>query len=109
MTAAERLKTISQEELCGMLVENADEPYAEEISRAVVLAIKNGKPVETTTQLKEIIEHTLAFLPEDEQKEAVKKSCQRTFRHLELMSTVNLKCCMHFWRNFPMHWQRAVV
>lgn len=101
MTAAERLKTISQEELCGMLVENADEPYAEEISRAVVLAIKNGKPVETTTQLKEIIEHTLTFLPEDEQKEAVKKSCQRTFQALRIDVNSEFEVLYAFLEKLP--------
>lgn len=84
VTAAERLKEVTQEELCGMLWENSDEPYAEEISRAIINEIKNGRPVETTTRVKEIIEKTLSFLPADEQKEAVKKSCQRTFQALRI-------------------------
>lgn len=36
ISAAERLKEVTQEELYGMLLENADEPYAEEISKAVI-------------------------------------------------------------------------
>ena len=36
ISAAERICNISREELMGMLIENADEPYAEEIADAVV-------------------------------------------------------------------------
>ncbi|MDY5846005.1 MAG: 16S rRNA (cytosine(1402)-N(4))-methyltransferase RsmH [Bariatricus sp.] len=84
ISAAERLKGISQEELQGMLIENADEPYAEEIARTVVNQQRRGKKIETTTQLKEAIEQALKFLPASEQKEAVKKSCQRTFQALRI-------------------------
>ena len=35
-TAAERLKELDFEELKGMLVENSDEPYAEQIARKVM-------------------------------------------------------------------------
>ena len=84
ISASERLVGISQEELQGMLIENADEPYAEEIAKTVVNLKKRGKKIETTTQLKEAIEQALRFLPEAERKEAVKKSCQRTFQALRI-------------------------
>lgn len=84
ITAAERLKTISQEELQGMLSENADEPYAREIAAAIVRAIRHGVLVETTTKVRELIEAALSFLPEAERKEAVKKSCARTFQALRI-------------------------
>lgn len=84
VSAAERLKEITQEELEGMLVENSDEPYAREIARAVMQELKKGRAVDTTTRLKQVIEHALSFLPEKEQKEAVKKSCQRTFQALRI-------------------------
>ena len=84
ISAARRLVGISQEELQGMLIENADEPYAEEIAKTVVNLQKRGKKIETTTQLKEAIEQALRFLPEAERKEAVKKSCQRTFQALRI-------------------------
>ena len=35
ISAAERLRDISKEELTGMLIENSDEPYAEEIAEAL--------------------------------------------------------------------------
>lgn len=84
ISAAERLKDIEQEELEGMLIENADEPYAKEISKAIMSEIKKGQEISTTTRLKEIIEGVLEFMPEAERKEAVKKSCQRTFQALRI-------------------------
>ena len=83
-TAAERLKKLNFEELKGMLIENSDEPYAEQIARKVMNEKKHGRPIETTTRLKEVIEEALSFLPEAEKKEAVKKSCQRTFQALRI-------------------------
>lgn len=83
-SAAQRLAEVDFEELVGMLVENADEPYAEEIAKEVIMRRKRGKKMETTTQLKEAIEAALRFLPAAEQKEAVKKSCQRTFQALRI-------------------------
>lgn len=82
--AAERLMQTDEYELAGMLAENSDEPYAAEIAHAVVTEIKQGRPVDTTTRLREIIESVLSFLPEKERKDAVKKTCQRTFQALRI-------------------------
>lgn len=84
VSAAERLKEVTREELEGMLIENSDEPYAKEISRKVMEELKKGRSVDTTTRLREIIEKALVFIPEKERKEAVKKSCQRTFQALRI-------------------------
>ena len=51
ISAAERLKDISREELEGMLAENSDEPYAAEISRAVISARRKGTAIDTTLSL----------------------------------------------------------
>ena len=75
---------VDAEELMGMLVDNSDEPYAREITRAVMNRRRKKLPIETTTQLKEVIEEALKFLPEKEYKETVKKSCQRTFQALRI-------------------------
>lgn len=83
-SAAERLKEVTREELAGMLIENADEPYAEEIARAIVSHLRKGGKIETTTSLKEIISAALAFLPETERRESVKKSCARVFQALRI-------------------------
>ena len=84
VSAAERLKEVDGEELIGMLVENSDEPYAEEITKTILNWRRKGKAIETTTQLKEAIEEALRFLPEKEYKETVKKSCQRSFQALRI-------------------------
>lgn len=84
ITAAERLKTITREELEGMLRENSDEPYADVIAKTILAEIKNKNNISTTTKLREIIEDALAFLPIADRKEAVKKSCQRTFQALRI-------------------------
>lgn len=84
MTAAERLHTIDAGELAGMLTENADEPYAQEIAEAVTDTIKKGGEIAATKDLRDIIGQALDFLPAAEKKDAVKKSCQRTFQALRI-------------------------
>ena len=55
ISAAERLDTISVEELAGMLDENSDEPYCEEIAEAIVKEIRRGNRIDTTTKLRQVI------------------------------------------------------
>lgn len=100
-SAAERLKGLTREEFAGMMVENADEPYAKEISRAVMSEIKKGRPVDTTTRLREVIEKALAFIPEDKRKEAVKKSCQRTFQALRIDVNSEFEVLESFLEKLP--------
>jgi len=59
ISAAERIRNISAEELTGMLIENADEPYAEEIADAVVTRQKRGEKIVTTKYLQRVIEEAL--------------------------------------------------
>lgn len=84
VTAAQRLRELDQGELEAMLVENSDEPYAAQIARQVMRVFKRGGSIETTRQLAAVIEEALTFLPADEGREAVKKSCQRTFQALRI-------------------------
>ncbi|WP_418463224.1 16S rRNA (cytosine(1402)-N(4))-methyltransferase RsmH [Frisingicoccus sp.] len=100
-SAAERLKEVSQEELQGMLIENSDEPYAEEISKAVMMRLKRGQKIETTTQLKNVIEEALSFIPASERKEAVKKSCQRTFQALRIDVNSEFEVLYEFLEKLP--------
>lgn len=82
--ASERLQKMNREEIEGMLTDNSDEPYAAEIARAIAGRNRKGKRIDTTTKLAELIGETLAFLPEKERKEAVKKSCARVFQALRI-------------------------
>jgi 16S rRNA (cytosine1402-N4)-methyltransferase len=100
-SAAERLKELTQEELQGMLIENSDEPYAEEIAREVMTRLKRGEKIDTTTQLKDAIEAALHFLPASEQKEAVKKSCQRTFQALRIDVNSEFEVLYAFLEKLP--------
>ena len=84
VSAAERLRELDQEELTAMLVENSDEPYADRIAKAIMQIHKRGGTIETTKQLASVIEGALSFLPPKEQKETVKKSCQRCFQALRI-------------------------
>ena len=85
ISAAERLRELTQEELEGMLVENSDEPYAVEIAAEVTKTLRCRKPIQTTTQLREVIEKALSFLPDNnEKKDIIKKSIQRTFQALRI-------------------------
>ncbi|MDE7028670.1 MAG: 16S rRNA (cytosine(1402)-N(4))-methyltransferase RsmH [Lachnospiraceae bacterium] len=85
VSAAERLRALTQEELEGMLVENADEPHAARIAAEVAKTLRRKSPIETTTQLREVIERALAHLPDNsERRDIVKKTCQRTFQALRI-------------------------
>ncbi|MBQ5558784.1 MAG: 16S rRNA (cytosine(1402)-N(4))-methyltransferase RsmH [Lachnospiraceae bacterium] len=84
-SAAQRLLEITKEEFVGMMIENSDEPYAEEIATTVFNKIKQGEAMDTTTALRNAIEEALAFLPDNkEKKDSVKKACQRTFQALRI-------------------------
>ncbi|MEG1698174.1 MAG: 16S rRNA (cytosine(1402)-N(4))-methyltransferase RsmH [Oscillospiraceae bacterium] len=100
-SAAERLKYITQAEFEGMLIENADEVYAKEISRAVVLKISKGIEISTTTALRDTIDEALAFLPKEGRKDAVKKSCQRTFQALRIDVNSEFEVLYEFLEKLP--------
>lgn len=84
VSAAERLAGVDKTELEGMLLENADEPYAARIAGKIVTERRRGRKIDTTSELRAVIGEALSFLPEAERKEAVKKSCQRTFQALRI-------------------------
>ncbi len=85
VSASERLLHITRDELAGMLEENADEPYADEIADMVVSTIRKGGQIDTTTKLAELVERALLpLVPKKERREAVKKSCARTFQALRI-------------------------
>ncbi|MBQ8598484.1 MAG: 16S rRNA (cytosine(1402)-N(4))-methyltransferase, partial [Lachnospiraceae bacterium] len=58
--------------------------YAKEIARTIMSRKRKGNPIETTTALADAVADALSFLPEKEQKEAVKKSCARVFQALRI-------------------------
>lgn len=94
VSAAERLRELTTEELQGMLWENSDEPYAEEIAKAVMTEIRRGHKVDTTTKLRQIIERTVG-------KEDAKKSCQRTFQALRIDVNSEFEVLYQFLDKLP--------
>lgn len=86
--ASKRLSELSEDEICGMLVENADEPYAVSLAAAIYKQSHFGKSIDTTTCLKQIIEETVSPIlkgeKEEEKKAILKKTCQRVFQAIRI-------------------------
>jgi 16S rRNA (cytosine1402-N4)-methyltransferase len=101
VSAAERLKTMTKDELEGMFFENSDEPHAEVIARAIVQANRKGVDISTTTKLREIIAEALNFIPEKLRKEEVKKSCQRCFQALRIDVNSEFEVLYEFLEKLP--------
>lgn len=101
ISAAERLDHISREELAGMLDENSDEPYCEELAKAITDEIRKGNRIDTTTKLRHVIEKTLDFLPEKEKKVTIKKTCQRTFQALRIDVNREFEVLYEFMEKLP--------
>lgn len=101
ISAAERLDNISREELSGMLYENSDEPYCEELAKAITDEIRKGNRIDTTTKLRHIIEQTLDCLPEKDKKDIIKKTCQRTFQALRIDVNHEFEVLYEFMEKLP--------
>jgi 16S rRNA (cytosine1402-N4)-methyltransferase len=101
ISAAERLEHITRDELAGMLYENSDEPYCEELAKAITDEIRKGNHMDTTTKLRQVIEKTLDFLPEKEKKETIKKTCQRTFQALRIDVNREFEVLYEFMEKLP--------
>ena len=84
-----------------MLYENSDEPYCEELAKAITDEIRKGHRVDTTTKLRRIIEDTLDFLPEKDKKETIKKTCQRTFQALRIDVNREFEVLYEFMEKLP--------
>lgn len=101
VSAARRLKELTRDEFKGMLIENSDEPYAAEIAKVVCGKLRNGCRIDTTFELRDAIAEALSFLPAKERKEAVKKSCQRTFQALRIDVNSEFEVLYEFLEKLP--------
>ena len=101
ITAAQRLRELEEDELESMLVENSDEPYADRIAAGIMKVFQRGGEINTTRQLYTVIEEALSFLPARERKEAVKKSCQRTFQALRIDVNSEFEVLYSFLEKLP--------
>ncbi len=85
-----------------MLDENSDEPYCEELAKAITDEIRRGNHIDTTTKLRKVIEKTLDFLPnEKEKKDTIKKTCQRVFQALRIDVNHEFEVLYEFMEKLP--------
>lgn len=104
VSAAQRLNEISEDDFIGMMVENSDEPYAEEIAEVVFKKKRAGSPIKTTVDLKNAIEETISGikgLSEKEKKEVSKKSCARVFQALRIDVNSEFEVLYDFLEKLP--------
>ena len=100
-SAAERLHNVTREEFIGMLVENSDEPYAEEIADKVFNLMRKGNPMNTTTELRQAIESALWKVPKEEKDQTIKKSCARVFQALRIDVNSEFEVLYTFLEKLP--------
>lgn len=99
--ASQRLMELAREEITGMLIENSDEPYAEEIAEMIHRRKRKGRCPQTTTELREVVEEALSKVPQKERKEAVKKSCARVFQALRIDINQEFEVLYQFLEKLP--------
>jgi len=101
--ASQRLWELSTDEFAGMLEENSDEPYAEEIAQQVMRDLHKGVPILTTTALYKEIELALSKLkmPKEEKKELLKKSGARVFQALRIDVNSEFEVLYQFMEGLP--------
>lgn len=100
MSAAELLKEMTLFEIEDMLIENADEPNAAVIARAILSSIKKGIDITTTTQLRIIIKEALKYV-RGIKDEDIKKACQRTFQALRINVNHEFEVLDEFLEKLP--------
>lgn len=105
-SAAERLRSMDYEEIVGMLTDNSDEPYADIIAEEIVSRNKSQNPIERTTDLRKAVEEAILSLPpkvlsKDEKKDAIKKSCARTFQALRIDVNREFEVLYEFLEKLP--------
>ena len=100
-SAAQRLHNITKEEFIGMMIENADEPYATEIAEKVFSKMKKGDSMDTTTALRNAITEALWKVPKDEKDQTIKKSCARVFQALRIDVNSEFEVLYEFLEKLP--------
>ncbi len=101
-SAAALLKKITELELQEILTTNADEPHAGAIAKAIIAHQKNVAPIETTTQLQNIIKAVIESLPiNTDEPDKVKKTCQRCFQALRIEVNEEFKVLDKFLEKLP--------
>ena len=101
ISAAQRMKELTEQELIGMFVTNSDEPYAEEIANRIKRRESTGQAIETTTQMREAIEEALVRVPKQDREQEVKKACARVFQALRIDINSEFEVLYAFLEKLP--------
>lgn len=101
--ASQRLWELTTDEFAGMLEENSDEPYADEIAQQVMKDLHRGVDISTTTALYKEIELALSNIrmSNQERKEALKKSGARVFQALRIDVNSEFEVLYAFMEKLP--------
>jgi len=97
-TAAAWIARVGLQELVVVLVENADEPNAETIARAIVNT-RRKSPVQTTRQLADLIR--TALLPVRAGQDQINDSIRRTFQALRIAVNDEFSTLENFLGQLP--------
>ena len=99
ISAASRLEHISREELAGMFYENSDEPYSDEIAKAITEYIRRGNHVDTTTKRVRSSKKRCPSFRKRIERTRSKRHASVFFRHFGSMSTMNSRFSMNLWKS----------
>jgi len=95
--AAALLRIPTQADLAELLVENADEPYADAIARAL-----HGQPIDTTVQLADRVRRALTgTVPAANHPQETRKALQRTFQALRIAVNDEFRVLDQFLAHLP--------
>ncbi len=101
ISAADRLREMTEAEIEGMLLENADEPHSSEIAHAIVMENRKTEGILTTSHLQRVIKEALKFIPQNLRDEEIKKACQRSFQALRIDVNHEIEVLYQFLEKVP--------
>ena len=99
-SAAALLRTVEESKLSTLLQQNADEPRAAIIARAVV-ATRSAHPIETTPDLANLVERALRALPGTLGEEDLRSTIQRVFQAIRIAVNEEFNALDALLRNLP--------
>ncbi len=105
--ASQRLRSLTEDEFEGMLIENSDEPYAAQIAAEVFREMKRGEKFTDTFALRHAVETAVAASADlrgadrQELAEAQKKACARVFQALRIDVNSEFEVLYAFLEKLP--------